>query len=99
MKNNYCIDKRLKRHKRKEEQKWERVHQVKERKTKQQVIKHAVDVENTLFIAGKDFVPVVVLDILPRSENMLGQTERVLLMEKNLFIEDKINPKIINIID
>lgn len=55
--------------------------------------------ENTLFIAGKDFVPVVGSDILVKEENLNGLTEHQILMEKNLFIEDKINPKIINIID
>ena len=54
--------------------------------------------ENILTIDGKDSVLVVVLDELRRYENMLGQTELVHLIEKNLFIEDKINPKIINTI-
>ncbi len=54
--------------------------------------------EITHIIAEKNFAPVVVLDEQLSSDSPHGEIDIVALMERNLFIEDKFNCKIINII-
>ena len=77
--------------------KWEREHQVRGKKIKQQAIKLVGDVEIILTIVESDFVQVVALEGLQNCANMRGVTEIVLLMEIKVFIEDNLYSKILYI--
>ena len=66
--------------------KWEKVHQVKERKIRQQPIKHVVVAENIHIIEERDIVPVVGLENLRNYVSQDGGIELDPLMVRNHFI-------------
>lgn len=66
--------------------KWEKEHQVKERKIKQLLIKPAEGVESIPIIEEKDFVLAAVSEELPNLDNLVGETVVDLLMEIRVFI-------------
>ena len=59
---------------------WEKVHRVRERKTKLQRIKLVEDVESIHFIEESDFVQVVASEELLSSDNQVGVIDIVLSM-------------------
>lgn len=69
--------------------KWEKEHQVKERKIKQQPIGPAEDAESTPIIVGNDIVRHVVLEEHQSCVNQLGETVIIHLTGKNRFIAIK----------
>jgi len=60
---------------------WEKVHRVKERKTKLRLIRPVEDVENTHIIVVRDIVQVVVLEELLSFVNQVGVIDIALSME------------------
>jgi len=70
------------------DEKWEKVHQVKEKKIKPQAIKLVDDAEIIHIIVESDFAQVVVLERLLNCVSMLGGTENVLSMEIKASIEN-----------
>ncbi|TXT63956.1 MAG: hypothetical protein BAJALOKI1v1_640020 [Promethearchaeota archaeon] len=68
---------------------WEREHQVKERKIKLQLTQLVDAVESTRTIEERNIVLAVDLDAPVRCENQVGETEQMHSMEKKDFIRAK----------
>jgi hypothetical protein len=69
--------------------KWGKEHQVRGKRIKLQLIKHAEDVESTLIIVERSSALVVALEELPNYDNPVGEIGTVPLMAIKGFIDKR----------